>query len=69
MTHHKHLPYPSIEFARDRILRQRLIIEDFWAELVYVPGENNIVADALSRLDTAAETLEGKEEAFVSEEL
>lgn len=46
-----------------------MIIEDFWAELVYVPGENNIVADALSRLDTAAETLEGKEEAFVSEEL
>ena len=36
---------------------------------MYVPGENNIVADTLSRNDTAADTLEGKEEAFVSEEM
>ena len=36
-------------------------------ELVYVPGENNIVAYTLSRNDTIVETLEGKEKAFLSE--
>ena len=67
-TDHKNLTYPSTDFARDRILRQRLVSEEYGAELVYVPGDNNIVADTLSRNDTAAETLEEKEEAFVSEE-
>ena len=46
-----------------------MVIDEYGAKLVYVPGENNIVADTLSRNDTAADTLEGKEEAFVSEEM
>ena len=41
-----------------------MVIEEYGAELVYVPGENNIVADILSKNDTAVETLEGKEKAF-----
>ena len=32
-------------------MRWRLIIEEFSPELVYIQGETNIVADALSRLD------------------
>ncbi len=32
-------------------MRWRLIIEEFSPELVYIQGERNIVADALSRLD------------------
>ena len=49
-------------------MRQRLVIEEYGAELVYVPGDNNIVAATMSRNNTAAETLEEKEEAFLSEE-
>ena len=32
-------------------MRWRLVIEEFGPELKYIKGENNIVADALSRLD------------------
>ena len=32
-------------------MRWRLIIEDFGPELKYIKGENNVVADALSRLE------------------
>ncbi len=33
-------------------MRQRLLIEEYGAELEYVKGENNVVADTLSRLPT-----------------
>ena len=32
-TDHKNLTYPSTDFASDRILRQRLVIEEFGAKL------------------------------------
>ena len=32
-------------------MRWRLILEDFGPELKYIKGENNVVADALSRLE------------------
>ena len=32
-------------------MRSRLILEEFIPELKYIKGENNVVADALSRLD------------------
>ena len=32
-------------------MRWRLILEEFGPDLVYVPGENNAAADALSRLE------------------
>ena len=32
-------------------MRWRLLIEEFGADLTYIKGENNIVADALLRLD------------------
>ena len=32
-------------------MRRRLILEDFSPELIYIKGNKNIVADALSRLD------------------
>ena len=34
------------------MLRWRLILEEFGPELVYLPGQNNAAADALSRLET-----------------
>ena len=29
-----------------------MVIEDFGSKLVYIKGENNVVADAISRLET-----------------
>ena len=65
-TDHKNLTYQNSDYSSDRILRQRLVIEEYGAELTYIKGENNIVADALSRLPmTAPKT----EEATIKEEL
>ena len=48
-TDHKNLTYRA--FNTDRVMRWRLIIEEFSPELIYIKGQNNIIADALSRLD------------------
>ena len=48
-TDHKNLTYK--EFNTERVMRWRLLIEEFGPELVYIKGEHNVVADALSRLD------------------
>jgi hypothetical protein len=48
-TDHKNLTYK--DFNTDRVMRWRLIIEEFGPEILYVKGINNPVADALSRLN------------------
>lgn len=48
-TDHKNLTYKN--FNTDRVMRWRLILEEFGPDLTYIKGEKNIVADALSRLD------------------
>ena len=48
-TDHKNLTYKT--FNTDRVMRWRLIVEEFNPELIYIKGQNNIIADALSRLD------------------
>ena len=52
-TDHKNLTYSNLDYASDRVLRQRLTIEEYGAEVIYIKGENNVVADALSRLPTS----------------
>ena len=47
-TDHKNLTYKN--FNTERVMRWRLIIEEFGPELHYVKGHTNVVADALSRL-------------------
>jgi hypothetical protein len=47
-TDHKNLTFEK--FASDRVARWRLYVEEYGPELRYVPGENNIIADAFSRL-------------------
>jgi len=47
-TDHKNLTYKT--FNTERVMRWRLLIEEYNPELHYVKGEKNIVADALSRL-------------------
>ena len=48
-TDHKNLIYSF--FYTERVMCWRLILEEFGPELKYIKGENNVVADALSRLE------------------
>ena len=67
-TDHQNPTYENTNYASDRILRQRLTLEEYGAKLIYVSGEKNVVADSLSRLPTAADSLNiGTEEVFALE--
>ena len=48
-TDHKNLVYKT--FNTERVMRWRLLIEEFGPELRYIKGEQNIVADVLSRMN------------------
>ena len=48
-TDHKNLTYK--QFNTERVMRWRLILEEFVPELKYIKEENNVVADALSCLE------------------
>jgi hypothetical protein len=49
---HKNLTYQVSSHASDRVLRQHHLLEEYGVELEYIKGENNIVADVLSRIPT-----------------
>ena len=57
-TDHKNLTFDNSSFSSDRVLRQRLVLEEYGAELVYIKGEKNVAADALSRLPTTEKELD-----------
>ena len=48
-TDHKNLTYKN--FNTERVIRWRMVIEDFAPELIYIQGTRNVVADAISRLE------------------
>ena len=52
-TNHKNILYGNL--SSDRIIRWRLLLEEFGPEYHYVKGDTNVVADALSRLDGPVE--------------
>ncbi len=59
-TDHKNLTYKN--FNTERVMRWRLIIEEFSPNLIYIKGTHNVVADALSRLEIDdSNTLPNKE--------
>ena len=47
-TDHKNLVYKH--FNTERVMRWRLLIEEFGPKLTYIKGTHNIIADALSRM-------------------
>ena len=63
-TDHRNLTHKN--FNTDRVMRWRLTIEEYSPELVYIKGETNVVADALSRLATKEEPLPNIE--FISDQ-
>jgi hypothetical protein len=48
-TDHKKLTYAKS--TSDRVMRWRLLREEFGPELRHIKGRHNLIADALSRLD------------------
>jgi len=52
-TDHKNLVYKH--FNTERVMRWRVLLEEFRPQLAYIKGTNNIVADALSCLDISEE--------------
>jgi RNase H-like domain found in reverse transcriptase/Integrase zinc binding domain len=64
-TDHQNLTYKN--FNMDRVMRWRLIIEEYGPELKYIKGERNIVADALSRLDMPSDKSHTAEETYTAE--
>ena len=54
-TDHKNLTCKN--FNTERVMRWRLILEEYGPELLYIKGEDNIVADALSRMELIDETI------------
>ena len=65
-TDHENLTYKK--FNSDRVMRWRLYIEEYAPNLRYIKGENNVVADALSRLDISPDAVP-TEEALITEEM
>jgi hypothetical protein len=63
-TDHKNLVYKH--FNTERVMRWRLLLEEFGPKLLYIKGANNIVADALSRLELTEEDF--SQEAFAVED-
>ena len=49
-TDHKNLLYKKM--STDRLIRWRLLLEEYDVEFRHIAGEKNVVADALSRLDS-----------------
>ena len=54
-TDHKNLTCKN--FNTERVMRWRLILEEYGPELCYIKGEHNIVADALSLLNLVQDDL------------
>ena len=65
-TDHKNLTYKN--FNTERVMRWRLIIEEYGPELIYLKGKSNIVADALSRLDILNESFTNNKIESMAEE-
>ena len=48
-TDHRNLTYKNTEHASDRVLRQRLLLEEYTVNLKFIQGIKNEAADIISR--------------------
>jgi hypothetical protein len=48
-TDHKNILYKKL--SSDRITRRRILLEEYGPEYVHVAGKDNVIADALSRME------------------
>ena len=51
-TDHVNIVHETVLRASDRVMRWRLLLEEYGPEFRYIPGVKNILSDALSRLPT-----------------
>jgi hypothetical protein len=51
-TDHKNLVHPNLHHTSDRVLRLRLLIEEYDMELEYIKEEQNVIADTLLHVPT-----------------
>lgn len=67
-TDHKNLTHSNTQTVSQRIMRWRLVIEEFGVNLIYIKGDHNVAADALSRLprrDVDSSEIENSVEEFI----
>ena len=63
---HKNLTHRLTEFSMQRILRWRLLLEEFNPTFLYKSGPSNILADALSRVPTTCMERESSQDDLTS---
>ena len=51
IVHTDHNNFTCKNFNTERVMKWRFILEEFGPELNYIKGEDNIVTDALSRME------------------
>ena len=52
---HKKMVHAVTVSQSQRVMRQRLILEKFGPDIKHIAGENNVVADTMSRFPTTAQ--------------
>lgn len=66
-TDHQNLTYANTKHSSDRVLRQRLVLEEYGVNITYIKGAKNKLADALSRLPFESElNAENTEELYMN---
>ena len=48
---HKNLTHENASYTSARVQRQRLTLDEFGCTVIHIPGEQNALADVLSRFD------------------